>query len=200
MKEDLKITEKRRTKELNLGSYSTVEIESKPLLEKLVSEGCESFYSYIDWLGLAGEDEVVVLPSSNHFYYAAEDLKFVKTIINLRQINRIQKIKEHLRTIYSVIPDSSYYLGFFTDSKNDRIFLSNKNLIDNKNDDRVEKVFDGIVSRIPLLNRIYDMVDPKHTRLLTKRNVTILLEDSGLKVIDMTELNGLTYFCTQKVK
>jgi len=200
MKENLDIIEKRETREIKLDSYSAVDIESNPVLEKLSSEGCESLYSYLDWLGLANDPDMVILPSSNHFYYSTEDLKNVRTIVNLRQFNRVVKLREHLHTIYNVIPFSCYYLGFFMDSKNKNIFLPDKSTSTQNNEGKVERVFNGIVLRIPILNKLYDLMDTKHSRLMSRRAMTILLEDSGLKVLDMTELNGLTYFCTQKVK
>jgi hypothetical protein len=41
-------------------------------------------------------------------------------------------------------------------------------------------------------------MDSKTDRYLTRRNVLILLEKQGFIVLDMTELNGLTYFHAQK--
>jgi hypothetical protein len=43
------------------------------------------------------------------------------------------------------------------------------------------------------------MIDSRTDKYLSGKNVTSSLEDLGFKVLDMTELNGLTYFCAQKV-
>jgi hypothetical protein len=42
------------------------------------------------------------------------------------------------------------------------------------------------------------MLDSRTDKYLKGVNITLLLEDLGFKVLDMTELNGLTYFCAQK--
>ena len=42
-------------------------------------------------------------------------------------------------------------------------------------------------------------MDSKTNKYLSRRDVTSLLSDRGFKVLDMTELNGLTYFCAQKL-
>ena len=46
---------------------------------------------------------------------------------------------------------------------------------------------------------IYDMLDVRTNRYITRRTATILLEEAGLAVSDMTELKGITYFCSTKV-
>jgi hypothetical protein len=64
-----------------------------------------------------------------------------------------------------------------------------------------EEVFEnGIESRIPFINRMYSIIDFRTNRYLTKRTVSRLLEECGLQVVSMTELNGLTYFCTEKIQ
>jgi hypothetical protein len=35
---------------------------------------------------------------------------------------------------------------------------------------------------------------------MSERSVTLLLEDFGFRVLDMTEFNGLTFFHSQKVR
>ena len=56
----------------------------------------------------------------------------------------------------------------------------------------------GIKSGTPIINLMYNIIDLRTARSLTKRSVTSQLEEAGLKVLNMTELNGLTYFCAQK--
>jgi hypothetical protein len=47
---------------------------------------------------------------------------------------------------------------------------------------------------------MYNFIDAKTNRYLTKRAVASLLKEVGLELVSMTELNGLTYFHTQKNK
>jgi hypothetical protein len=180
-------------------SYPIKDFVSNPAFEKFAVEGRESFFNYIDWLGLANDPDLIILPSTNHFFYDAEDLKEVKTIINLRMLNRIKQIKEFLHTIYHVVPNKCYFLGFFIDRKSQPSLLSYKNKVQDKITGNIDPVKNGITSRIPFINMMYNILDSRFNRSMTKRTVTLLLEDAGLKVLDITELNGLTYFCSQKV-
>ena len=50
------------------------------------------------------------------------------------------------------------------------------------------------------LNMLYGIIDSKANSSFSKKTVQFMLEDTGLKILDMTEFNGLTYFCTQKIK
>ena len=49
----------------------------------LMAEGGESFYNYVDCLGLADEPDLVVLSSKHHYYYDPEEMNGFKTVINL---------------------------------------------------------------------------------------------------------------------
>jgi hypothetical protein len=41
-------------------------------------------------------------------------------------------------------------------------------------------------------------MDTRTNRYMTKNTVTLYLEEAEMKVLDMTEINGLTFFCAQK--
>jgi hypothetical protein len=45
---------------------------------------------------------------------------------------------------------------------------------------------------------MYSFIDSRTNRYLTRRSVTSLLKESGLELVGMTEINGLTYFHTRK--
>jgi hypothetical protein len=175
-------------------------IEANPVYEKLANEGCENFYNYIEWLGLAKDPNVTVLSSSHHYFYDTEELKKVKTMVNLKQLNYIRQIKDFLHTIFRTLPLKSYFLGCFIENKNqDGSFLDlfkTQNISELQSDE----VENGISSKVPFINMMYNILDARTNRHLSKRTVSLLLGNAGLKVLDMTELNGLTYFCAQKVK
>ena len=40
--------------------------KNKSVFEKFSSEGFENLYHYVDWLGLANDPDLVILPSANH--------------------------------------------------------------------------------------------------------------------------------------
>jgi hypothetical protein len=181
-------------------SLTVVVNETNPVFKKLLSEGCENFFKYFELLGLANDPSLIVLPSTHHYYYDAEDMKEVKTVVNMKQLNHIKDIKEFLHTIYHILSPQSLFVGIFIDRKYQNGFFSNSAPNQSQTEGKVDPVEHGIESRIPFLNMVFNIMDSKTNRYMSKQAVKILLGDAGFKVIDLTEINGLTYFCIQKVK
>ncbi len=167
-----------------------------PALDLLTAEGGESFYNYIEWLGLASDPGLVVLSSMHHYYYDTDDLRNTQTVVNLLPLNQINNVKGFFHSIYHLIPHKCYFIGCFTDYRKEYVSLFKKDPVD----EHSEAVDQGIISRIPFLNFLFKLVDRKTNRFISGKNVALYLEDLGLKVLDMTELNGKTYFCTRKVQ
>jgi hypothetical protein len=202
MKSEIMTNNPETTNNLNVKEYFSREnapdegIETNPVFEKLAEEKHETFYNYMERLGLVNDPNFLVLSSFHHYYYDVEDLKDVKTVVNLKQLNYMAQIKDFLHTIYHLLPQKSYFIGSFTDNKNQNRFLSGSQ----KSQYQVDQIENGVASRIPFFNSIFNLLDLKTNKYMTKRTVTLMLEAAGLKVLDMTEYNGLTYFCTQNVK
>lgn len=170
-----------------------------PIYAELADEGQEDFYSYLEWLGLAKKPDLLILTSSRHYYFEVEDLKNVKTVLNLNQLNNIKNIKDFLQTLFSVMPYKCYFIGSFTDNKKQNGLLSSrKSLHHIEKTDYISEPNDGAWSSF--LNMLYGIIDSKTSRSLSKKTVQFVLEDTGLKILDITEFNGLIYFCTQKNK
>lgn len=170
-------------------------------IDKLYVEGGDSFYNYVEWIGLAKDPDMVVLSSVHHFYFDNDDLKDVNTIINLKQLNQIKYIDVFLNSIFSIIPEKSNFIGCFLDRniKYEKTFnniISQYHGTDIKNS--VDPYENGITSRVPFLNTVYNLLDSRTDRYMTRENVYSLLNKQGFKVLDMTDLNGLTYFHSQK--
>jgi hypothetical protein len=159
----------------------------------------DDFSYYLHKLSLAGDPNMIVLSSSNHYYYEAEDLKNVKTLVNAKQLNHINQVREFLDNIFSILPTKSYLTGCFSDNEDQNRFLSDSYKPDRKVAGQFDPAENGISSRNPFLNLVYNILDIKTNRYLTKKAVTRELEISGWKVVDMTEIKGLTYFCAQKI-
>jgi hypothetical protein len=188
------------TTRINRESSSADIVKNNKIYEKLASEGCENFFSYIEWIGLANDPNLIILPSNRHFYYDTEDLKDVNAVLNLKQLNYIKQIKEFLHSLHHLLPNKCYFIGSFIDRKNQNVFFSRSADVQNQNAGKIDPIENGIVSRIPFLNMMYNLIDARTDRYMTKRIVILLLEDAGMKVLDMTEFKGYTFFCTQLTK
>jgi len=158
----------------------------------------EDFISFLEQQGLVNETGMLVIPSTRHFFYDAEDLKGVKTVINLKQLNHIREMREFIQTISDLIPQKSTFVGCFVDNRTQNGFSDKYSNLSGQSIEKDEAYENGIESRIPFINRMYSFIDSRTNRYLTRRSVITLLEECGLKVVGMTELNGTTYFCTQK--
>ncbi len=167
-------------------------------INNLITEGGDSFYNYVDWLGLINDPDLIVLSSVHHYYFDNNDLKNINTIINLKQLNLIKNIDVFFHSIFKIIPPKSNLIGCFLDNKTQYHFAINNILSQYHTKNNIDPFENGITSRIPFLNMVYNLMDSKTNRYLTRRNVTLLLKEQNFKVLDMTELNGLTYFHSQK--
>lgn len=170
------------------------------LFEELTDEVREDLITYLDRMGLVGEAKVLVIPSTRHFFYDVEDLRGIKTVINLKQLNYVREIREFLKKISEMLPNNSSFVGCFIDNKSQTGFSDKYGNLPKQFSEKAEAYENGIESRIPFINRMYSFIDARTNRYLTKRTVSHLLEECSLQLVSMTELNGLTYFCTQKTK
>lgn len=158
----------------------------------------ENFSNYLEKLHM-GEDRNLMVLSTHHYYYEAEDLKRIKILVNVKQLNDIKEVGDFLINICSVLPEKSYFIGCFYDNKKQNLFFSDPHKPKRKIDGQFDPEENGISSRIPFLNMIYSLMDFKTYRYLTKTSVNSHLEEADLKLRDITEIEELTYFCAQKV-
>ena len=185
---------------VNLGGSSIDLGGSNPVLRTLTNEEGESFTNYIEQLGLAQDSNLVVLSSLHHYYYDAEEMINVKTVINLKELNQIKQLNDFLHSIFHILPPDCNFIGCFVNNKKQNSFVLNSSPSDSyykRNSDAIEN---GIASSSPFLNMIYNMIDSKTNKYMSERSVSMLLVEHGFKVLDMTEYDGLTYFCAQSLR
>lgn len=173
---------------------STRESRLNHLFSELNTEVRQDLISYLEGMGLVSDPAILVIPSSRHFFYDAEDIKGVKTIVNLKQLNYVREIRDFLRKISELLPSDSNFVGCFIDNKSQNGFSDKYSNLPRDISEKAEAYENGIESRIPFINRMYSFIDLKTNRYLTKRTVSNLLEECNLQLLGMTELNGLTYF------
>jgi hypothetical protein len=169
-------------------------------VDNLISEGGEGFYNYVNRIGLANDSNLIVLSSQHKYYYDSEEIDKVRTVINLKELNLIKQISSLLHSHLRFLPLRCNFVGCFVNNeKTDRYTLRKSSCYNEKikNNDKVEL---GIISRFPFINMLYSIMDSRTNKYMSERLVTSMLSVHGFKVIDMTELNGLTYFHSQKVR
>jgi hypothetical protein len=194
------IAENQRVKKSShLKSPMIKKTDINPAYTELVGEGHEDFFNYLDWLGLSKSPDLLVLASSHHFYFEVEDLKNVKTVVNLKNLNYISRPKEFLQGLFSVLPQKCHFIGSFVDNRKQNIFMPAKKT--SEKTDQADLNAELETGRWnSFLNVLYGVIDAKTNKYMSEKSVRLLLEETGLKILDITEFNGLTYFCTQKDK
>jgi hypothetical protein len=185
---------------VNLASTSIDSGRTNPVLRILTTEGCDNFVKYIEQLGLDKDPNMIVLSSLHHYYYDAEEMTNINTIINLKELNQIKQLKDFLHSVFHMLPPNCNLIGCFVNNKKQNGFVLSSNHSDpyyKRNSDAIEN---GIVSSSPLLNMLYNMIDSKTNKYMSERSVSLLLGEHGFKLIDLTEFDGLTYFCAQSLR
>jgi hypothetical protein len=191
-------TDQRISPNLNQLSKSIDQVGAKNPIDMLLTEGGEGFYQYVDWLGLAKDDNLVVLSSLHHYYYDADEMNNVKTLVNLKELNQIKQVENLLNTCLHILPTKSNFIGCFVNGrKTNRYALKQSSSPVDKEKD-IEATENSIVSKFPLMNMLYSFMDSKINTFMSRTSVSSLLEDHGFTVINMTEVNGLTFFLSQK--
>jgi len=156
--------------------------QNNPVFENLLAEGGENFYHYINWLGLGKDPNLMVLSSIHHYYYDFNDLKGIKTLINLKKLNEINHIDTFLGNVFRVLPSKANFVGCFKDNK----------------------IRGGIgapfYQSFKLLNSLINMVNSKTDKFMTRKDVIKLLESHDFRIVDMTEISNITFFCAESRK
>jgi hypothetical protein len=171
----VRTSDQRVRKNLSRPGISPETRRNKLVPNKLIAEVDENFKNYLDWHGLANEGNLLVLSSKLHYYYDYEELKEVTTLINLKKLNLVKHLDDFLHTLYNGLAPKTNFIGCFSDRKT--------------------QIRVSIISR--LYKRFLNFLDSKIDVDINSNDFSILLESHGFKVIDMTEINGLTYFRTQ---
>jgi hypothetical protein len=147
------------------------------VMSDLIAEGGESFFNYLEWHGLTNDDNMLVLSSRHHYYYDPNELKGITTLINVKKLNLIKNLDSFLQSIVYVLSPESNFIGCFSDWKSQE--------------------GTGITSR--MYKGFINFLDSKIDVDFDKKDILKLLESHGFRVMDMTEINGLTYFRAQNL-
>lgn len=159
----------------NLSMTNEVRAFENPVINDLIAEGGENFFNYLECHGLANEDNMLVLSSRHHYYYDPNELQSITTLINVKKLNLIRHLDSFLQSIVHVLKPESNFIGCFSDWKTQ------------KDSGFSSRMFKGLIN----------FLDAKTDVDFDRHEVSKLLESHGLKVIDMTEINGMTYFRAQ---
>jgi hypothetical protein len=159
-------------------SFMPQELRLNPTLESIRYEAGDDFLQYLHWLQMEDETNLMTLSFTHHYYYENDDLKKIKILINLKPLNNIKQLENFLQTVVRLLPQDSHFIGYF------------------KNTDQNRSVY-SLTQFSILYQGFINYIDLKTDNSLTKREVSRLLEKHKLNVVDITDINDMTYFCSR---
>jgi hypothetical protein len=168
-------TEKNAVNNFGRVNSSTELKATNEVMDNLIAEGGENFLNYLNRLGLVNDSNTLVLPSNQHYYYDNSELQGVTTLINMKKLNMIRHLDSFLDTLCNVMAPKTNFIGCFSDSDNQ------------KNNGFYSRMRKGLIN----------FLDSKTDNDIDRKDVSRILETQGYKIMDMTVINGLTYFRTQ---
>ena len=91
-------------------------------------------------------------------------------------LNRIKHLNSFLHTCFRLLPPRASFVGYFEEDKNPK------------------NIPVPLYQSARLFNGFLNFLDSRTDRIMSKNEVSKLLESHGFKITDMTEINGITYF------
>jgi len=170
------------------------------LYNDLLDEAGQDVVYYLECYNLIQSGNFILLSSKRHYLYGPDELKQLKTLINLKLINQGEQITFCLKTMNRVLPTKGFFVGRFLDYKcYERHILQTYpsvlghvllfiGWLDNK-----------VIPLLPLISWLHYKVNPKKIKFLTTLKMRKLLEKNGFMLVDVREIRELTYFISQKV-
>jgi hypothetical protein len=170
------------------------------ILDDLIEEAGKEVYNYLEKFEITQNTNIILLSSVRHYLYGPEELKQVKTVVNLKLMNQIKLIKYCLSAMNRVLPVGGTFVGCFFDSGK----KGNKKIALNSSINKSELLFvnsedQNDSSGFPIITWIYKMLYRRKFNSLPKNKARSILEKNGFLVSDMTEINGITYFISKKI-
>lgn len=137
----------------------------------------KNFFRYLKNFNLTKDPDLLILPPKNHYYFDEKELKNIRTLVNLRNLNLVKDLNSFLYTLIRLLPQDANFLGYFSYNK---------------------FTFSGDGLFTGLSTRINNLLDLKTDHNMDKKEFAVRLRKFGFRIIDMTEMNGSVYFYAQK--
>ena len=170
------LTDERKRKISPNASSEAGKRRNSHLNGNIVNNLGESFFNYLNRFGLDHDSNLLVLPSDNHYYYDFDELKGVTTLVNMKKLNLVRHLNSFLNVIHDTLSPDANFIGCFSDRKS------------GKGESELSRMY----------KKLINYLDNKIDLDFDRKDVLRLLESKGFKIIDITEINGITYFNSRK--
>lgn len=138
-----------------------------------------SFFRYMRRAGISGEPGLIILSSNKGANYGRIDLSRARTLISLRRLDLIKHLEMFVSSLVMLLPPQTCFVGCFAHQRNTSW------------GEEIHGTGPHFLAR--LLHH-----HAAGNSELSRERVSALLGRCGMVVIDMKEMNGLTYFHSRK--
>jgi hypothetical protein len=149
----------------------------KEIYQNLVHERGDNFFYYMNMLNLEKDEDPLILSAIHHYYYDYNELKNIKTIIQIKDLNSVSDIKKFLGNVSQVLTSNTNFIGCFKDNE-----IHKGNLLNSSR----------------TINWIFNKLNFKVEHYLSRKKVIDLLTKYDLSIVDITEFDNLTYFYAKR--
>ncbi len=155
--------------------------EQENTQDLLIKEENKDFFNYIKDLNLDKENStMLILPSNRFFFYMLTEISHIRTIVFLKQLNYVIDILELLHSFYQMTSEGAILYGCFLNNKKIDVIPTKKH--------RYSKFFKGLIS----------IMDLQMHHLLSEKSVYDFFLSHNFKIMNMKEINGVTYFYAKR--
>ena len=176
-------------------------LKVNPVFADIIEESGKEVFDYLERLGVTSKQKILFLSCTRHYLYDSEDLKGVGSIVNFRLTNSIGHVRHYLHTMHRILLEDGYYAGCFLDYKNQRQgMLTGYHSLLGHAFLFLYRFMNRVVPRIPLINKVQHVLNSGEIKCITSNELKELLKKNGFQVIDMVEIEKVTYFVARKIK
>ena len=126
-------------------------------------------------MNIEEDPNLLILSPIHHYYYDFDEIKNVKTLIHIKELNKISNISKFLTNIDHILSKNANFIGCFRDNK---LFY--------------DSFGNGFI------NWLISQFDYKENHFLSRKKIINLFKKHRFEIIDITIFEGLTYFCVKK--
>lgn len=170
-----------------------------PVFADIIEEAGQDVFDYLTRTGVTSKPNILFLSFTRHYLYDSEDLKNVGSIVNFKVVNRIANYRHYLLTMNRILSDDGLYAGCFFDYKTQRqSMMEGSHSLLKQLFLFLYRFLNRVIPRIPVLNKLQLLVNHGKVKCVTGNEFKELLITHGFEVIDMLEIEKLTYFVARK--
>ena len=171
------------------------------VFNEIIEEVGKEVFDYLEKFKITRNQNILFLSYTRHYLYDSEQLKQVGTLLNFKPINRIPHLWYYFFTMNRILPMNGYFIGSYVDyqTQRERMINSKHSLLGHLFL-YVYRFVNRVVPRIPVVKKLQLLFNSSKIKCMTRIEATALLEKSGFQMLDMTEIEGLTFFISQKIQ